>query len=209
MFDRYFDINFQGPDVVFKDSTYGHTCKRCGVTLWGNKNIIRHMREHALAFYRTIKEVIPPEGWDCKIFIGGCIARGIGSSFRHTAHAHNNEWGPKVGGHREACQFYKWICIRGIKRLGEYEITTNPDGSTVVKVIKPSHTLKHEYAHILVPNQGHTETWANRLKELGANTGEYKRRYAWGNKYSTKTGKKFKNLPKPGRIVVRDGVRVR
>jgi len=44
---------------------------------------------------------------------------------------------------------------------------------------------------------------------MGGNTKEYKRQYSWGNKYSTRTGKKFLHPPKPGRIVVRDGVRIR
>ena len=184
MFERYFEqINTQFNDCSYK-------CLRCGKEFDRNdtKGMIAHMREHALAFYNTIRKVIPPEGWDCKIFIGGCFERGVGSSFRAMGHAHNMTTKPAWKAN------FGWICLRAIKRLGEHEIIDNKDGTVDVRVIKPSHTLKHEYAHILAPNQGHTETWAKRLKELGANTKEYRRRYAWGNKYSTKTGKKFKRV---------------
>lgn len=53
------------------------------------------------------------------IFIGGCVERGVGSSFRAQAHAHTR--GEKKG----------WICIRGWRRLYQRAL------------------LIHELAHIL------------------------------------------------------------
>jgi hypothetical protein len=71
--------------------------------------------------------VVPPEGVpECLrrpevagVFIGGCVARGVGSSFRHQAHAHIE--GEHLG----------WICIRGWKRLYQRGL------------------LLHELAHVL------------------------------------------------------------
>lgn len=39
------------------------------------------------------------------LFVGGCVDRGVGSSFRATAHAHTS--GSNVG----------WICVRGWRRI--------------------------------------------------------------------------------------------
>ena len=38
-----------------------------------------------------------------RVFVGGCVARGEGSSFRHKAHVH-------IAG-----QFFGWICVRSAK----------------------------------------------------------------------------------------------
>lgn len=71
--------------------------------------------------------VIPPEQWpECLrghpelkgVFVGGCVDRGVGSSFRAKAHAHTR--GGNVG----------WICIRGWRRLAQKSL------------------LIHELAHI-------------------------------------------------------------
>lgn len=53
------------------------------------------------------------------VFIGGCVDRGVGSSFRAQAHAHTS--GKNKG----------WICIRGWRRLYQRQL------------------LLHELAHIL------------------------------------------------------------
>lgn len=78
------------------------------------------------------------------IFIGGCVQRGPGSSFRRRAHAHN----------RRGDAFFGWVCIRSARRL------LAPSG-------KPSTLLLHEYAHILTPNHGHDEAWRAAITALG------------------------------------------
>lgn len=84
-----------------------------------------------------------PEFPEAKVFVGGCVKRGVGSSFRARAHAH--------------CfakdEFAGWICVRSPKRLRA------ASG-------KPSNTMLHEYAHILT-KQGHTDKFRKKLRELG------------------------------------------
>lgn len=71
--------------------------------------------------------VVPPEGIPevlrrpevAGVFIGGCVARGLGSSFRAQAHAHTS--GEHLG----------WICIRGWRRLYQRQL------------------LLHELAHVI------------------------------------------------------------
>lgn len=84
------------------------------------------------------------------IFIGGCVERGVGSSFRAKAHAHNANKEPYI-------KYFGWICVRSIKRIGE------TSGQVVTK---PSRLLWHEYAHILTPNHGHDDTWRAKMREL-------------------------------------------
>lgn len=81
------------------------------------------------------------------IFVGGCVARGSGSSFRAKAHAHN----------RRDDIYFGWICVRSVKRLGETrgQFITNP-----------SQLLWHEYAHILTPSHYHDDTWRDKMKQL-------------------------------------------
>ena len=99
------------------------------------------------------------------IFVGGCVERGEGSSFRSKAHAHNDQKYP----------YYGWICVRSIKRIGKFHLFDQRlvdigvanyqdfDG----RIDKPSQLLLHEYAHLLAPNQGHTVTFYKRLREIG------------------------------------------
>lgn len=75
------------------------------------------------------------------VFLGGCVERGDGSSFRARAHAHIN--GTLKG----------WICVRGRKRL------MTPKG-------KPSNDMWHELAH-LISGQGHTDKFRAVLRSLG------------------------------------------
>jgi hypothetical protein len=82
------------------------------------------------------------------VFIGGCVERGVGSSFRAKAHAHNMK--------KDA--YFGWICVRSIKRVGEVK------GNVI---IKPSQLLWHEYVHILTPDHWHDDTWRKKMKELG------------------------------------------
>ena len=88
-------------------------------------------------------------------FVGGCIERGEGSSFRAKAHAHRSD----------TDKFKGWVCIRSIKRV--YMI----DG------IRPSNLILHELAHILLPHKHwHDDTWMLKVNELGGNIDkQYKR----------------------------------
>ena len=61
------------------------------------------------------------------LFVGGCVERGDGSSFRRKAHSHC------VKGYLA----YGWICVRSVKRL--YIQGTN----------RPSLLMWHELAHLL------------------------------------------------------------
>jgi hypothetical protein len=104
------------------------------------------------AVYHISEAVRKSTGFDWRqvkgIFVGGCVERGVGSSFRAKAHAHNNLKDKHFG----------WICLRSIKRVGEvqgHEITN------------PSRLLWHEYAHILTPNHYHDDAWRGTMKVLG------------------------------------------
>lgn len=85
---------------------------------------------------------VPPSMPEVRgLFTGGCVSRGVGSSFRATAHAHvSGEW---MG----------WICVRGREEVYRY------DGET------PSRTLMHEYAHI-VSGTGHDAHWRGEMARL-------------------------------------------
>ncbi len=116
-----------------------------------------------LAFYREAVVEVPGEMPEIKgIFLGGCIERGVGSSFRRQAHAHNHK----------SDAYFGWVCFRSIKRLGAWRgipstSAGNSSAETVVVIDKPSRTLFHEYAHILTPNHGHDDTWRRKMEELG------------------------------------------
>lgn len=99
------------------------------------------------------------------VYVGGCVARGPGSSFRAKAHAHNFK----------DDQWFGWICVRSLKRVGE----------TAGQVItKPSRLLIHERAHLLTPNHCHDDTWRKKMKELGQ---PLPKQYEKKERYSTGT----------------------
>jgi hypothetical protein len=110
------------------------------------------------SFYRQIKEVILPAGFEkcTRLFIGGCVKRGVGSSFRHKADAHCYK----------ADKLFGTLCFRSIKRLGEYHTVANDDGTVTIIIDKPSRLVLHEYAHLLAPNQPHNKTFDRRYREL-------------------------------------------
>lgn len=90
---------------------------------------------------------------DVPVFIGGCVERGRGSSFRRKAHAHTakpkelERW-PSLADHAG------WICVRSPHRI------FMRDGK------RPSNLMLHELAHILT-NEGHTEKWRKQFRALG------------------------------------------
>ena len=103
------------------------------------------------------------------VFVGGCIERGDGSSFRAKAHAHNEPYikvdsiivkdehgNPKVWKH------FGWICVRSAKRL-----YTRPG--------QPSNLMWHELCHILTPGHSHDDVWRAKAREYGVYIGK---RYA-------------------------------
>jgi len=117
----------------------------------------------------------PPRAWlTCKgVFVGGCIKRGEGSSFRAQAHAHNRRDDPYFG----------WICFRSARRIkGHFHPYDDKLVSLGVvnyqdfdgRIDTTNHILLHEYAHILSPNHGHDDTFRKRLRELG---GRIEKRY--------------------------------
>ena len=78
-----------------------------------------------------------------RVFVGGCVDRGDGSSFRRKAHAHVEE--PNKG----------WICVRSAKRL------------YVAGTERPSLLIWHEVAHCLVgPSNWHNDTWDRKRLSL-------------------------------------------
>lgn len=85
------------------------------------------------------------------ISVGGCCAA-IGTerkgAFRRKAHAHNhtNTKYPHSG----------WLCFLS-SRLDN--LVTASGG--------PTRLFAHEYAHLLVPNQGHTVKWGQAISALG------------------------------------------
>jgi len=76
------------------------------------------------------------------VFVGGCVERGIGSRFRHQAHAH-------TGG----LDFPGWVCVLSRRRL-----FTASGG--------PSQLMLHELAHVLT-GHGHDDVWRAKCREVG------------------------------------------
>ncbi len=75
----------------------------------------------------------------CKgVFVGGCVSRGDGSSFRAMAHSHSHKNDSWKG----------WICVRAKKRLADEML------------------LLHELAH-LISEDGHTDRWRKTLLMIG------------------------------------------
>lgn len=96
------------------------------------------------------------------IFIGGCVDRGEGSSFRARAHAHT-----------KGCENEGWICFRSIKRIVGCVALTDM-GEWDGEQLKANPILLHEYAHILT-NRGHDFKWGKTLREIGGRLGHSKR----------------------------------
>ena len=87
------------------------------------------------------------------VFVGGCVSRGVGSSFRALGHTHN----------RADDEFVGWICVRSPRRL------LTPSG-------KPSRILLHEVAHTIAPKAGHGSTaFIRALASVGIHTDGHSR----------------------------------
>lgn len=84
------------------------------------------------------------------LFVGGCIERGVGSSFRAQAHAHTE--GQHAG----------WICVRSHRRI--FGQTRNEFGGWVT-TDRPSRLMWHEYAHIRT-GHGHDDKWRAEMRAL-------------------------------------------
>lgn len=87
------------------------------------------------------------------LFIHGCIERGVGSSFRHQAHAHCESDDPHLG----------IICIRSHRRIFGM---TRTEAGIWIQTDRPSRLMWHEYAHILT-GRGHDDVWRAKMRELG------------------------------------------
>jgi len=81
------------------------------------------------------------------LFVGGCIERKEGSSFRAKAHAHYIRHGHNVN-KGELQKYGGWICIRSAKRINQRGL------------------LIHELSH-LVANCGHTRKFYETVRRLG------------------------------------------
>lgn len=114
-----------------------------GVSTYGTK---REIATRLSAFFQDSYQV--PDWPDVKVFVGGCVARGVGSSFRAKAHSHN----------QKTDRYFGWICVRALKRVGEIKGTV---------ITKPSRLIWHEYAHILTPEHTHDDAWRKKMTELG------------------------------------------
>jgi len=80
------------------------------------------------------------------VYVGqGCISGEDPLDWIHIlAHAHN----------KKEDEYYGWICIRDAKMA-------------FTKQGNPSLVMKHEVAHLLCPNQGHTKKWREVLTQMG------------------------------------------
>jgi hypothetical protein len=93
-----------------------------------------------------VRYAVPPGKWPLLngLFIGGCVERGDGSSFRRRAHAHNVK----------GTAYYGWICIRSARRV-------------MTATGRPSTLFLHEYAHLMTPDHGHDAAWRAAITGLG------------------------------------------
>jgi len=90
-----------------------------------------------------------PEGLCWGVFVGACVDERTAWTVWEgaAAHAHNTE--------KQSSHWFGWICVLDPKTV-------------LTRSGYPSMTLLHEFAHILVPNAGHTVRWKQEVTRLGA-----------------------------------------
>lgn len=101
-----------------------------------------------------VTKLLQERGWPVVgVFVGGCVERGIGSSFHAAAHTHT----------AKADAWNGWICVRSRRRvLG--------DGGN------PTRLLLHEVAHTIAPRAGHrSEAFITALAQVGIRSDGYSR----------------------------------
>lgn len=124
-----------------------------------------HELDDAYGMRSDIVDLLRANDWPVPgVFVGGCVSRGIGSSFHAMAHTHTSD---------ENDLFYQWICVRSPKRL------LTPAG-------QPTRLLRHEVAHVIAPKAGHgSRAFIAALGKVGIQTDSYSaagRRRAKGGK---------------------------
>lgn len=85
------------------------------------------------------------------IFLGGCVERGVGSSFHYAAHAHCC-WPPSDNRSERAAmtrKWFGWICIRKPERVSEHDL------------------MMHELAHLLTSDRRHDDGFRAMAVKLG------------------------------------------
>lgn len=112
-----------------------------------------------------VTDLLRGRGWPVAgVFVGGCVARGVGSSFRAMAHTHN-----------QPGRYHGWICVRSTRRV----LTASG---------QPTRLLLHEVAHVLAPKAAHgSGAFIKALAAVGIKTDNYSRagrRRAQANKTS-------------------------
>ncbi len=125
------------------------------------------------------------------VFVGGCVERGEGSSFRRRAHAHNSKTDPYFG----------WICVRSWRRIGRGGFAEQvPPGAWNGTITKPSNLVLHEVAHILHPGQGHTDAWRNEVHRLGGKLNAWEKKGYWKARRHTWTKGKVYTVDSHGQV---------
>lgn len=103
-----------------------------------------------------VVDMLRAMGWTdvSGVFVGGCVNRGVGSSFRAMAHTHTK---------RDELTF-RWICVRSGRRV-------------LTEAGKPSRLLLHEVAHVIAPQAKHhgDKAFIAALAAVGIKADKYSR----------------------------------
>ena len=112
------------------------------------------MAEVARGPQSDVTAMLRANGWPVLgVYVGGCVSRGVGSSFRALAHTHTRDGDP----------YLRWICVRSAKRV----LTDSG---------KPTRILLHEVAHVIAPKSQHgNAAFVKALSAVGIHTDSYSR----------------------------------